>query len=189
MKTEELEEKLEGGAETPNIDFKSACSWNDLTFAKDILAMSNIQDGGYIIIGVKELQNNSFEREGVNEIQKNSYKIDDMRDSMTKYADPHVNFNVYFPNDKTGKQYIVIRVNEFSELPVICRKDSTDTKAGVIYYRNKNRRIESAPVSNSYDMRDIIKLATVKMLQKETKFGFVVKPTAKKKLNDELKGL
>jgi len=61
-------------------------------------------------------------------------------------------------------EYAVIRVYEFEELPVICKKDSNDTKTQIIYYRNKNRRIESAAISNSNDLRDLILLATRKML-------------------------
>jgi len=189
MTIEELEAKLEGGTETQTIEFKSACNWDEGAFAKDILAMSNVQDGGFIIVGMKELDDGSFEREGITEENKASFKIDDMKDQMTKYADPHVNFVVNFAKDRNGKEYAVIRVFQFEEVPVICRKDSTDTKSGVVYYRNKNRRTESAPVSNSYDMRDIIKIATVRMMQRKTELGYTVKPSVKKKLDDELKGL
>lgn len=118
MTTEELEEKLEGGTETQTIEFKEACEWDEKIFAKDILVLSNVQDGGYIIIGVKELNNGTFEREGISATQKASYKIDEMKDQLTKYADPHVNFIVNFPKDRNGKEYAVIRVFQFEEVPV-----------------------------------------------------------------------
>lgn len=67
MTTEELEAKLEGGTETQTIEFKDVCNWDDKIFAKDILAMSNIQDGDLIIVGMKELDEGTFEREGITE--------------------------------------------------------------------------------------------------------------------------
>jgi predicted HTH transcriptional regulator len=186
MTTQELEEKLEGAAETQTIEFKGACDWNVISFAKDILALANVQDGGYIIIGVED---GTFKRQGISNHQKMTYNIDIMRDQMTSFADPHVNFTVEFPPDRNDIEYAVIRVFQFEEIPVICRKNSGDTKAGLIYYRNKNRRVESAPVSNSYDMRDIIELATVRMMQRKTELGFRVEQSVKKKLDEELKGL
>ena len=192
MTTEELESKLEGGAETQTLDIKAACDWNVESFAKDILAMSNVQDGGYIIIGVED---GTFVRQGITPAQKATYDLDVMRDQMAPYADPHVNFTIAFPRDIQGKEYAVIRVMPFEEIPVICRKDSRDTKAGVVYYRNKNMRVNSAAVSNSYDMRDIINIATVKMMQRRTAEGFsaIRQPTREeqdaKRFNQELEGL
>jgi hypothetical protein len=90
---------------------------------------------------------------------------------MAGFADPHVNLSVEVGTDSIGKRYVAIRVRPFEEIPVICRKDSNDTRAGIIYYRNRSRRIESAPVSNSYDMRDIIEVATVRMMQRRQQFG------------------
>ncbi len=186
MTTQELEEKLEGATETQTVEFKNSCDWDVKTFAKDILALSNVQDGGHIIIGVED---GSFNRKGITATQKETYKIDVMKDQMTAFADPHVNFTIDFPKDRDEKEYAVIRVFQFEEVPVICRKDSNDTKAGTLYYRNKNRRAESAPVSNSYDMRDIIQLATIRMMQRKVELGFTVSSSVKKKLDDELNGL
>jgi len=188
MTTEELEQLLEGGAETQRIDFKESCNWNVVKFAKDIMALSNLKDGGYIVLGLKE-KHNYFERTGVTEEHKNSFKIDVMKDQMSAFADPNVDFQIDFKKDKNDKLFIIITVNEFREIPVICKKDSDDTKAGTIYYRNSNRRIESAPVSNSYDMRDIIRLATFKMMRTEKELGFTAEKSVKKKLDDELEGL
>jgi predicted HTH transcriptional regulator len=171
MTTEELELYIQGQAESPTLDFKAAMAWDVGSFAKDILAFSNVQDGGKIIIGIED---ETFVRQGITDTQRRSYKIDIMRDQMTSFADPHVNFSVEFPVDKDGKQYTCIRVEPFEDVPVICRKDSADTKAGTIYYRNRNRRVESASVSNSYDMREIVEVATVRMMRKKQRVGFSV---------------
>jgi predicted HTH transcriptional regulator len=186
MDTDELESILEGHAETPSVEFKGACSWNVSWLAKDILALSNVQDGGVIIIGVED---DTFKRQGVHEAQRQSFKVEMMRDQMAAFADPHVNFVVEFPSDIGGNTYVVIRVQTFEEIPVICRKDSKETQAGKIYYRNKNRRVESAPVSNSYDMRDLVEIATVRMMQRKHRFGYVVTAASKQKFDEELGGL
>jgi predicted HTH transcriptional regulator len=184
--TDELESRLEGQAETQSLEFKAACSWDVSKLAKDILALSNVQDGGIILIGVSD---STFSRQGVSEEQKASFKVDIMRDQMASYADPHVNFTVQFPVDRYGKEYIAIRVSQFDQIPVICRRDSNDTRAGTVYFRNRNRRVESAAVSNSYDMRDIIQLATVRMMQSLRQAGFEVNSPHDDRFDEELGGL
>jgi predicted HTH transcriptional regulator len=183
MNTEELELHIQGQAESPTLDFKAAMAWNVRSFAKDILAFSNVQDGGIIIVGIED---KTFNREGTDADQRNSYSVDVMRDQMAPFADPHVSFSVDYPTDKDGKQYVCIRIEPFSEIPVICRKDSPDTRAGVVYYRNRNRRVESAAVSNSYDMREIIEVATVRMMRNKQRAGFsVVDETAATQKEEE----
>lgn len=189
MNTSELEDLLEGGTETQTLDFKAACVWDTNVFAKHILALTNVRDGGYIVVGVEEGKGKPFVRQGMSVVQRDSYQIDEMRDQMTQFADPHVNFTVSFPEDSDGKKYVVIRVLPFDEVPVICRKNSAKTKQGCIYYRNRDRRAESAPVSNSFDMREILMDATVKMMQRMKERGFEVVPADKQKLDEELDGL
>src|SRR3989344_4399224 len=186
MTPEELESILQGQEETQRIEFKRSVPWNENWLAKDILAMSNVQDGGYIIIGVDD----PFNRLGVSQEIIETYKVDDMKDQMTKFADPHVDFSVVVQHDAGGLNYVVIYVRPFEEIPVICRKDSGETKAGTLYYRNKNRRVESAHVSNSYDMRNIIETATIKMMQRKEWQGYSVNQTTRiSRLEEELDGL
>jgi predicted HTH transcriptional regulator len=192
MTIEELESKLQGGTETQTFEVKGACDWNVKCLAKDILAMSNVQEGGDIVIGIED---GSFNRQGVTAAQKASYKIDIMKDQMAPYADPHVNFLVGFVTDNTGKEYIIITVLPFEETPVICGKDKSDVHAGDIYYRKKSGRVQSSRVSNSYDMREIITNATAKMMKQLIRMGLNAREVVdvatqtKKKLNDELNGL
>lgn len=171
MTPQELQSKLEGGAETPTLDIKAACDWNVESMAKDILAMSNVQDGGHVIIGVED---GTFTRHGITPAQRATYNIDTMRDQMALYADPRVVFTVSFPEDEDGRVYAVIRVSPFDEVPVICARTGRDTREGVIYYRNSNARVQSAAVSNAYDMRDIITNAAAKMMRRLTGQGFNV---------------
>ena len=171
MNTDELEARLEGQAETQSLEFKAASPWDVTKLAKDIIALANVQDGGLIIIGVED---GTFVRQGVPPEQSSTFRLEVMKDQMAAYADPHINFSVEFPQDRDGRLYVVIRVLPFEEIPVICKRDSQETQAGTIYYRNRNRRVESARVSNSYDMRDIIEVATVRMMERKRRLGFTI---------------
>jgi predicted HTH transcriptional regulator len=188
MTTEELEQLLEGSGESQRLEFKQACLWDEKIFAKHILALSNVQDGGHIVIGIED---GTLLRQGLTDDQITSFNHEIMRDQLAKYADPHVNFNVNVVKDKNAKTFVVIQVFPFEEIPVISRINSEPAgmRAACIYYRNKNKRVESGPVSNSYDLRDIIKLATVKMMQRKMELGYRVEPGERQKYEEERKGL
>ncbi len=190
MDTDELEQRLVGGEETQTFDIKAAMAWDVRVLVKHILAMANVRDGGVILVGVAD---KTFEREGVTDEQRGTYDLDTMRDQLAKYADPHVEIGVSFPRDRDGKQYVAIKVASFREIPVISRITSPecDLRAATIYYRNSNRRPESAPVSNSYDMRDIITVAAMRTRQRLSDLGAAPtsKPSLVAVLDDELAGL
>src|SRR3990167_7815567 len=159
MRTEDLEIVLDGGTETQSLDFKKSCPWSMNTFAKDILAMANVQGGGTIVIG--EEKDGSYTRQGIFEEHKKTYTTDGIMDDMSKFADPYVQVSVKPLKDKKGVEYAILTIEPFRDIPVICKKDSDDTKRGCIYYRNMDGRPNSAVISNSFDMRDLIERAVV----------------------------
>lgn len=186
MTTQELEEILEGQRENPSVEFKTACNWDVSLFAKDMLAIANVRDGGHIIVGVED---GTFTRHGVTDAQLATYSEETIMDQVANYADPFITFSISFPEDRDGKKYVVIRIHQFDELPVICRKDGRDVKRGTIYYRTRNGRPQSSPITNSYDLRDILLLATSRTMQKLHDVGFDVSPSNRQQLESELEGL
>lgn len=188
--TKELEELIEGGFETPRIEYKGPCDWNINTFAKDILAIANIESGGRIIIGVEE-KDIEYKRVGMTKAQVTTFNYDTMRDQFASFASPHVKFSVSYPYDKNGKQYVVIAVNEFDETPVICIKPSepAGTKAPVIYYRNTDKKVESGPISNYHDLHKLLERAATKIRVKWKSLGLSTPDNIEKIQDDELGNL
>lgn len=182
MDVADFERLVEGSEESQSLDFKGPCSWDIKSLAKDILAFSNVQDGGYIVIGFDD---KSFERVGITDEQLATFEQETMQDQVTKYADPFVTFAVHKIVDDNGLKFVVIRVLEFPEVPVVCKADSSDTHQGRIYYRSRRRRPESEAVSNSFDLRDILDRATIKIMAKRKSQGYTTESTEQKSYYDE----
>lgn len=174
MTTAELEQYLEGLNESPNLDYKSGVAWNPKSMAKDFIAMANVRDGGVIIFGVAESKG-VFTITGVEDEIIKTYKIDDMRDQLASYMEPSVDFTLHFPVDREDRKFVVIKIKPFKEVPVISRCNIPgELLRYTIYYRNTNKRVESGPVSNAADLRDIIETAAVRMMQRRRAAGFTV---------------
>jgi predicted HTH transcriptional regulator len=188
MDLPEFESLVEGAEESQSLDFKGPCTWDVTHLAKDILALSNVQDGGYIVVGFED---RTFRRVGVSNELAETFVQETMQDQMAQFADPFVTFAVYnHIVDADGLRFVIIRVSEFSEVPVVCRADSRDVNQGRIYYRSRRRRPESEPVSNSFDMRDILDRAAIKLMAKRKAQGYAVETVAQQKsYDDELGGL
>lgn len=188
MNTKELEELLEAGSESQRVDFKESCVWDVRRFAKDLLAFSNMKGGGYIVIGMKE-GGEGFKREGATEEHLASYDRDIMKDQMSAYVDPAVDFEVRKISDRDGTKFVVLEIREFVDIPIICKKDGPDLTRSTIYYRNIDKKPESAPISNSYDLRNLIELAAIKMMRRMRELGFSTGENKVDKFDEELEGL
>ena len=118
------------GREERNLEYKRSMNWADIDtkvkITKAAMAMSNIPDGGYIVIGVTK-NGEVYEPDGMQEIHSDSFKQDDVMTWINEYADPYVELIVTFA-DRSSKHFVIIEVLEFDELPVVCKKDGQDLK-------------------------------------------------------------
>jgi len=103
----------------------------------------------------------------------------------------HVLFGSEPVVDRAGVQFLLIQVRTFQEIPVICAVDdeAAGVKKATLYYRTSDRRPESAPISNSYDMRTLLDLAAIRMRARRKAVGWVAPDELAKKLDKELGGL
>lgn len=137
------------GVETQQIDYKAALDWTLLTrsqrakFAKHAMAMSNTQ-GGMIVIGVKEdAAGNPIIYEGLTKRQLRSFDPSTIGQTINRYADPAIDFELVKPLIN-GKQYAVIVVHPFSDLPHVCSDAcGSELQQGVFYMRTHDARSRS----------------------------------------------
>ena len=166
---EELRNLITRGSEARNRELKRSMDWNSAEtkrkLTKSILAMSNLRDGGFIIIGVSEHNRGEFSADGMTDEDKRSFSADDMDDYVHNFADPYVEFDLR-EISLDDKAFLVIRVSEFDESPVICGRDAEGLRKGAIYTRSR-RKPETVEVPDHIEMREIVDLAVEKRLRKE----------------------
>jgi hypothetical protein len=156
------------GREDRNREFKASFPWiresNGETMAKvtkTILAMSNLPDGGHIIIGVEEPASGStsYRAIGMDAEHLKSYSHDVVADFVRSYAEPYANLNLEIVEVGDAK-FVAIAVEGFQEIPVVCKRNYGDILTqGTVYVRPRSGRPCSEPVSNYADMRELIDLA------------------------------
>ncbi len=164
------------GKEERYLEYKRAMIWtgNNMTkvkLAKAMMAMSNLANGGVVVIGMQEINRGVWTPETMTDQQVASFTQDDVSHWVNDYATPAVQFSIT-PFALNGNQFVIIQVQEFDTSPVICRKQKVAggevLESGAIYYRS-NRKIESAPISSDEDSRELIGLAVGKGIARHVK--------------------
>ena len=122
------------------------------------MAMANLQDGGWIVIGKEEQSNRSFKSVGMKQEDIDSFDPDEIKNFVYSKAEPPIKFS-FNKVIHEEKKFIVFRINEFESTPIICKKGyGRIITNGWIYVRSKGKP-ESIPVSNENIMREIVELA------------------------------
>ena len=171
MTEQEFKEMLAYGREQIGVEFKGPGSRiaNKQLFAKVVramLSMANRRNGGAVIIGIDEDVNGRLLPTGLLESDLVTWNIyDDLADAVARYADPYVKFDLETLK-YDGKTFVVIQVDEFDDIPVLCNKDYPDVlREGACYVRTR-RKPETAEIPTQAEMRDLLELATIKALRK-----------------------
>ncbi len=169
--SEELIRFIEAAGESTNIDAKGPMEWDGAKdsagLTKDILAFSNCRDGGVIVVGKGESEPGKFVLTGLSEQQAASFETTKVATWVNNHCSPPVAL-VCYRQEHQSRQFIVIAVSEFHDVPVLCTKhfDHPDKRSkpllrkGAIYVRTPNA--ESAPLSSIEELRSLIGIATVK---------------------------
>ena len=127
---------------------------------KAVLGMANRRDGGRVIIGVETL-GNMLNPVGLNGADLYTWNYDDVADRIAVYADPSVSFEIEV-REYNNDNYVAIEVEEFSDVPVLCKRAYRDVlRDGACYVRTR-RKPETSEIPTQADMRDLLDLAIEK---------------------------
>jgi predicted HTH transcriptional regulator len=147
--------ELHGDSEGRSFEYKSGLPWDKghnefkIKIIKAILCMSNLRDGGDIIIGVEKDIDGKYEAIGLNDIDSKTYDREKVLEAANSYADPFIDIDLKtFPIE--DKWLVVIYVHEFKEIPVVCKKNFQGIlEQGRIYARTFRKPECTATITSS----------------------------------------
>lgn len=199
---------LDHPSESRSIELKSSQPWGDINrlqelqnIVKSILGLSNVKDGGKIILGIKQRPDRTFESTGMLSSHLHTFDQDNIYQVVRAYGNPAPIFEI--KNFKYKANYfIVFSVQEFLYTPVICIKAGSRVNnepliKGSLYIRT--HKPETKKVDNETEMREIINLAIdkefglwtprIKKINKTPRIKKKTKENGKKKFETELKDI
>ena len=177
--------------ELNGVEFKSPGPMSNrrlvMQVIKAILGMSNRRDGGKIIIGVGDNQG-VLNPIGLTPLELSEWTPDAVADQVANYADPNATFTLE-KREYEGNSYVVLTVEEFSDVPVLCKRDYGDVlRAGACYVRPR-RKPETTEIPTQADMRDLLDLAIEKgvtrFLERARRVGLFISPTVETSTSDQ----
>ena len=167
----DLDRYVEAAGESNHIEAKGPMTWDgqfaSAALAKDIAAFANSSDGGVIVIGKSQTSAGAFELKGVTDEQAASFDTTKVAQWVNQRFDPPIALVCHVHKYK-DKNFVVITVEEFQDIPHFCIKSFQDPGnpknhlllERTIYVRNSNAAC--APLATVEELRQLIGLATRK---------------------------
>ncbi len=178
------------GHELSGVEFKSPGPMSNRRLVaqviRAILGMCNRRDGGTVIIGVEDTQG-VLNPVGLTEPDLSEWSYDALADQVARYADPSASFAMEV-KEYDGGSYVVIEVEEFSDIPVLCKRSYGDVLQDGACYVRPRRKPETSSIPTQADMRDLLDLAIEKgvtrFLERARRVGLFHIPTAESQVTD-----
>ncbi len=106
--------------ETRSVEYKESQEFGTIKWMlpKVVMAMANLRDGGYIIIGIGE-RNGTAELTGIDPTHEQTYNQDDVIALVNRYARPPVALTLRVVQYES-RRFIGVLVQPFERIPVIC---------------------------------------------------------------------
>ena len=125
---------------------------------------------------------------GLRESDLDTWTYDNMANQIARYADPSVRFELE-PKAYNGNSYVVLEVEEFSDIPVLCKRAYDNVlRDGACYVRSR-RKPETLEIPTQDAMRDLLQLATEKSLRRfiaqAQRVGLIIFPTVTQPPTDQ----
>jgi len=183
MTDQEFAETMSLGHETSGVEFKGPGPLSNgrlvAQVVKAVLGMANRRDGGRVIIGVDD-DGSSINPVGLSDRDLGTWRHDYVADQIARYADPSVGFELGVM-EYNGNNYIVLEIEVFSDIPVLCKRAYDDVlRDGACYVRTR-RKPETTEIPTQADMRDLLELAVEKQLQERIEMlqrvGLIILPS------------
>jgi predicted HTH transcriptional regulator len=182
--------------ETQSVDFKESAPWEALQWKiiATCMAMANLRDGGIIVIGASE-RGSTWGLTGVSGECLGTYDVDAVIDRVNAFASPPLELDIVTHCCEDGKTLLVLRVREFSETPIVCRKNGPGGKGlreGAVYVRPPGMA-RTTVVTNAAQMHELLELAAEKrarrILEVSRRVGMVPGTSDRQRFDEELEGL
>ncbi len=168
----ELRSFITYGRERRDLEYKGAggrepFAWESpavkAKIAKTAMGMANI-GGGTIVIGMDEVSPGAWQANGVDDAIAGAYQQDQVQEYVNRRADPYVELTVRHV-EWQSRRFIIIQVEGFDEMPVVCTSGSEDLRQGAVYTRSRSRR-ETVAVQSQTEMREMLDRAIEVGVQK-----------------------
>ena len=173
MTEQDFESLLARGYETNGVEFKGRGNSTDSALLAGViramLGMANRRDGGLVIIGV---ESDSLDPVGFDDDEIKAWlSYDELAAQVNEYASPSVRFDLEAQAFR-GRKFVIIRVHEFEDIPILCAKDYHGPgkgppvlRRGACYVRASHKP-ETSEIPSEEEMRELLELAIDKGVRK-----------------------
>ena len=167
------------GAETRGLEFKQSMNWDEiddqLELIRTFMAMSNLPDGGAVVIGARENTDGTYTTVGMSQADYDSFGPDDVAAQTARYADPPVEMRTV-KGLHEDRRFTVIEIEPSTEVPTVCRQvhggGSGILREGAIYVRPTGTP-RTEEVHTYRDMRAIIDQAVERRIERFRELGLL----------------